>query len=77
MTPALVPQAAGFDPTHLIQTYQAGIWRYLRALGCESSSQSTRQTRSRRGRQRQSWRQLSVAGSLASVLVHNSSSHAM
>ena len=37
MTPALVPPAAGFDPTHLIQTYQAGIWRYLRALGCETS----------------------------------------
>jgi RNA polymerase sigma-70 factor (ECF subfamily) len=30
-------QAAGFDPVRLIQTHQAGIWRYLRALGCESS----------------------------------------
>jgi RNA polymerase sigma-70 factor, ECF subfamily len=32
------PQAAGgFDPIRLIQTYQAGVWRYLRAMGCESA----------------------------------------
>jgi RNA polymerase sigma-70 factor, ECF subfamily len=30
-------QVAGFDPVRLIQTYQAGVWRYLRALGCESA----------------------------------------
>jgi RNA polymerase sigma-70 factor, ECF subfamily len=27
----------GFDPVRLIETYQAGVWRYLRALGCEAS----------------------------------------
>ena len=37
MKPALAPPAAGFDAARLIQTYQAGIWRYLRALGCEAS----------------------------------------
>jgi len=37
MTPAPPQQAAGFDPVRLIQAYQAGIWRYLRALGCENS----------------------------------------
>jgi len=37
MNPAPPQQAAGFDPVRLIQAYQAGIWRYLRALGCESS----------------------------------------
>lgn len=31
------PVALGFDPTHLIETYQAGVWRYLRALGCEAA----------------------------------------
>jgi RNA polymerase sigma-70 factor (ECF subfamily) len=30
-------QAAGFDPARLIQTYQAGVWRSLRALGCEAA----------------------------------------
>ena len=37
MNPAPRQQAAGFDPVRLIQTYQAGVWRYLRAMGCESS----------------------------------------
>jgi RNA polymerase sigma-70 factor, ECF subfamily len=37
MNPALAPQAAGFDAVRLIQTYQAGIWRYLRAMGCETA----------------------------------------
>ena len=38
MDPAPAPQVAlGFDPTHLIETYQAGVWRYLRALGCEAA----------------------------------------
>jgi len=26
---------AEFDPAKLIETHQAGVWRYLRALGCE------------------------------------------
>ena len=29
--------APGTDVARLVQTYQAGVWRYLRALGCESS----------------------------------------
>src|SRR3954469_24059122 len=37
MNPAPPQPAAGFDPVRLIQAYQAGIWRYLRALGCEAS----------------------------------------
>ncbi len=37
MNPAPSQTAAGFDPVRLIQAYQAGIWRYLRALGCEAS----------------------------------------
>ncbi len=27
----------GFDPARLIADHQVGLWRYLRALGCESS----------------------------------------
>ena len=30
-------QAAGFNPVWLVQRYQAGVWRYLRAMGCEAS----------------------------------------
>jgi len=37
MDPAQPQPAAGFDPVRLIQTYQAGVWRYLRAMGCESA----------------------------------------
>jgi RNA polymerase sigma-70 factor, ECF subfamily len=40
MNPVPAPQAdraAGFDPVRLIQTYQVGVWRYLRALGCEAA----------------------------------------
>jgi RNA polymerase sigma-70 factor (ECF subfamily) len=37
MNPAPAQQATGFDPTRLIHTYQAGVWRYLRAMGCESA----------------------------------------
>jgi len=37
MNPAPAQQAIGFDPTRLIQTYQAGVWRYLRALGCDTA----------------------------------------
>jgi len=32
-----VSDAAGFDPVRLIETYQAGVWRYLRALGCDAA----------------------------------------
>lgn len=28
---------SGIDPAALIRTYQAGIWRYLRALGCDAA----------------------------------------
>ena len=27
----------GFDPVSLIERYQTGIWRYLRALGCDAA----------------------------------------
>jgi RNA polymerase sigma-70 factor, ECF subfamily len=38
MDPAPAPPVAlGFDPTHLIERHQAGVWRYLRALGCEAA----------------------------------------
>jgi RNA polymerase sigma-70 factor (ECF subfamily) len=29
------PKSTGFDPVRLIETHQAGVWRYLRALGCD------------------------------------------
>lgn len=35
MKPASAPETTGFDPVRLIQDHQAGVWRYLRALGCE------------------------------------------
>jgi len=35
MKPATMPETTGFDPVELIEKYQAGIWRYLRALGCD------------------------------------------
>ena len=38
MSKATVPQAAkstGFDPARLIEQHQTGVWRYLRALGCD------------------------------------------
>ena len=34
------PSAAnsvGYDPARLVERHQAGVWRYLRALGCEAS----------------------------------------
>ena len=37
MNPAQMQQAVGFNPARLIQTYQTGVWRYLRAMGCESA----------------------------------------
>jgi RNA polymerase sigma-70 factor (ECF subfamily) len=32
-----MPETPGFNPTRLIEEHQAGVWRYLRALGCEAS----------------------------------------
>ncbi|MFT5522714.1 MAG: RNA polymerase sigma-70 factor (ECF subfamily) [Pirellulaceae bacterium] len=32
-----MPETPGFNPTSLIEEHQAGVWRYLRALGCEAS----------------------------------------
>ena len=37
MKSAPISAATGFDPVRLIETYQVGIWRYLRALGCEAA----------------------------------------
>lgn len=37
MKSASVPDTTGYDPASLIATHQAGVWRYLRALGCESA----------------------------------------
>lgn len=37
MKSAPVSSATGFDPVRLIETYQVGIWRYLRALGCDAA----------------------------------------
>jgi RNA polymerase sigma-70 factor (ECF subfamily) len=37
MKQAQAPDATGFDPVRLINQYQAGIWRYLRAIGCGPS----------------------------------------
>ena len=34
---APISQATGYDPVRLIETYQAGVWRYLRALGCDAA----------------------------------------
>src|SRR5688500_7823034 len=28
---------SGIDPAALIQTYQVGLWRYLRAMGCDAA----------------------------------------
>jgi RNA polymerase sigma-70 factor (ECF subfamily) len=37
MKAAPVPNTTGFDPVRMIETHQAGIWRYLRAIGCEAA----------------------------------------
>jgi RNA polymerase sigma-70 factor (ECF subfamily) len=37
MKPAPVPTTAGFDPVRLIEAHQAGVWRYLRAMGCDNA----------------------------------------
>ena len=31
------PRTTEFDPESLILSFQAGVWRYLRSIGCESS----------------------------------------
>ncbi len=35
MKPAIPQDRADLDPAALIERYQVGIWRYLRALGCD------------------------------------------
>ncbi len=35
MESAPVPDTTGFDPVQLVTEHQAGVWRYLRALGCD------------------------------------------
>src|SRR5688572_22657939 len=35
MKAAPMPPPAGFDPARMIDAHQAGVWRYLRAIGCE------------------------------------------
>src|SRR5215475_4167892 len=37
MNPVPAQQAIGCDPARLINTYQAGVWRYLRAMGCDAA----------------------------------------
>ena len=37
MKAASPPDSTGFDPVRLIEDHQAGVWRYLRALGCEAN----------------------------------------
>jgi RNA polymerase sigma-70 factor (ECF subfamily) len=37
MKTASPPDSARFDPVRLIEDHQAGVWRYLRALGCEAN----------------------------------------
>jgi len=36
MKAASVPESTGFDPAGLIENHQAGVWRYLRVLGCDA-----------------------------------------
>jgi len=33
--PTSVPHTTARDPIRLIESYQAGVWRYLRAMGCD------------------------------------------
>ncbi|MBC8350711.1 MAG: sigma-70 family RNA polymerase sigma factor [Planctomycetes bacterium] len=37
MKEAASPDSTAFDPVRLIEDHQAGVWRYLRALGCEAN----------------------------------------
>ena len=36
MTTVPTSKATGFDPAQIVQEHQAGVWRYLRARGCDS-----------------------------------------
>lgn len=36
-SPDMPSPGPGYDPARLIQDHQAGVWRYLRSLGCEPS----------------------------------------
>ena len=36
MRTASKPESTGFDPARLIGTHQTGVWRYLRAMGCDA-----------------------------------------
>jgi len=37
MKKASASAPTGFDPVRLIQRHQAGVWRYLRVLGCDTT----------------------------------------
>jgi RNA polymerase sigma-70 factor, ECF subfamily len=37
MLPASQSPQVAWDPIRLIETHQAGVWRYLRVLGCDAS----------------------------------------
>lgn len=37
MNEASSPQSTSYDPAEIIRTHQSGVWRYLRALGCEAA----------------------------------------
>jgi RNA polymerase sigma-70 factor (ECF subfamily) len=37
MTTGPASQVTGFDPVRLIENYQAGVWRYLRSMGCDAT----------------------------------------
>ena len=37
MEASTTPDTTGFDAAQLIEQYQVGVWRYLRALGCEAA----------------------------------------
>lgn len=38
--PGMTTAAPGFDPARLIHEHQAGVWRYLRVLGCTADEAS-------------------------------------
>lgn len=37
MSTGPTPPVTGFDAVRLIETYQSGVWRYLRTLGCDAA----------------------------------------
>ena len=37
MKAASSPPPTGFDPARLIEAHQAGVWRYLRVIGCDAA----------------------------------------